>query len=525
MTSSSEITNGTENDDASIALEAAQAQILGTDHLVPDIGSRAISGGFVTVAAQGAKFVLNIAAAAVLARLLTPKEFGLVSMVLGVTGLVGLFKELGLSTATVQRDVITPQQISNLFWINVALSGFLTVISFGLAPLMAMFYHDARVTPIMMVLSLTFVITGTTVQHQALLTRQLKFKTISIIEVVSMLIGFSTACALAWLGFGYWALVAQQMFYALSSLALTWFSSSWRPVMPKLKSGTRPLLSFGAHLTLADFIGLVMINSDSVLIGRFFGPESLGLYTRANVLLQRPLQQILIPINSVLTPVLSRLQNDWERYRRSFMHAYETMALIVFSFAAICLALAKPMVLLILGPKWSGVIPLFSIFAVAAVGLPMSDAAVWLFQSQGRGKEQLYNHMWVGGTTLLSYLIGLRWGPIGVVSGIAIVGLFFRLPIVYYFSGRRGPVSTGDLWKAFFSHLPCWVTVYLSTALAYTTVKNAHPIIQLLVCVPIGLAVGAALALAFPRLRRSALYAWNTARSAVLKQVHPATSA
>src|SRR5262252_5066072 len=142
----------------------------------------------------------------------------------------------------------------------------------------------------------------------------------------------------------------------------------------------------------ADFIGLLLINSDSVLIGRFLGAEPLGLYTRANVLLQRPLQQLLIPINSVLTPVLSRLQNDSERYRRSFMRAYETMALVIFSFAAICLALSTPLVLVILGQKWRGVIPLFSAFAVVAIALPMSDAAVWLFQSQGRGKEQLRNH-------------------------------------------------------------------------------------------------------------------------------------
>jgi O-antigen/teichoic acid export membrane protein len=497
---------------------AAETRVLSTDHLLNDIGTRAISGGFVTVGAQAAKFVLNLVAAAVLARLLTPREFGLVGMVLPITGLVGLFKELGLSTATVQRDVITQQQVSNLFWINVSVSGFLTVISLGLAPLIASFYHDPRVTGIMMVLALTFLLTGSAVQHQALLTRQMHFRALAAIEVTSMLAGFTAACCLAKLGFAYWALVAQQLVTSVVSFVLMWCTSGWRPSMPKRNSGVRPMLSFGAHLTIADFIGLLLINCDSILIGRVFGPEPLGLYTRASVLLARPLQQISIPINAVLIPVLSRLQSDSERYRRTFMRTYDTLALIFFSIAALCLALARPLVLVILGPKWIGVVPLFSAFAIVAVSSPLAEVAVWLFQSQGRGREQLYNHTLGGAVTLAAYVIGLHWGPLGVVVSLAITSMVIRLPIAFYFAGRRGPVATGDLWMAFFSHLPCWGTVYLATTLGHMMMKDAAPIGQLLVCGPIGLGAGAALVLVLRRPRQSAFYAWNTLRSAVLRQ-------
>jgi len=497
---------------------APQRDVLSADHLVRDIGTRAVSAGFVTIGAQAAKLVLNFAGAAVLARLLAPREFGLVGMVLGVTGLVGLFKELGLSTATVQRETITQQQISNLFWVNVAVSGVLTAIGFGLAPLSARFYHDPKVTGIMMALSLTFLLTGSTVQHQALLARLMRFRTIAIIEVTAMLFAFTSACALAKAGFGYWALVAQQLIDAATNLVLTWCSSGWRPSMPSQKSGVRPMLSFGMHLTMADFIGLLMMNSDSVMVGRVFGAESLGFYTRANVLMARPLRQVLIPVNAVLTPVLSRLQGDPERYKRNFMHAYETLALITFSFAAMCLALSTPLVLIILGPKWKGVIPLFSAFAVAAISWPPAEAACWLFQSQGRGREQLHNHALGGAVTLASYIIGLHWGPLGIVVMLAITSMAIRLPITYYFAGRSGPVATGDLWRASLAHLPCWGTVYLATAVAYTTVKDAAPLIQLLVCGPIGLGAGAALALIFPRPRQSAFYAWNTVRHSVARR-------
>lgn len=496
----------------------SETEHLRTDHLLHDIGTRAISGGLVTVGAQGAKFVLNLTAAAVLARLLTPREFGLVGMVLAITGLVGLFKELGLSTATVQRDIITQQQVSNLFWINVFVSGFLTVISFGLAPLMASFYHDPRVTGIMMVLSLSFLLTGSAVQHQALLTRQMRFRAIAVIEVISMLVGFVSACWLAKLGFGYWALVAQQVVTAATSFVLTWHTSGWRPDRPKGNSGVRPMLSFGAHLTIADFVGLLLMNSDSILIGRVFGAEPLGLYTRASVLLARPLQQISMPINAVITPVLSRLVSDSERYRRTFIRTYDTLALIFFSLAALCLALARPLVLVILGPKWSGVIPLFSAFAIVAVSAPLAEVALWLFQSQGRGREQLYNHALGGSVTLAAYVIGLHWGPLGVIVALGITSMAIRMPMVYYFAGRRGPVTTGDLWMAFLSHLPCWATVYLATTLGQMLLKDAAPVVQLLVCGPFGLGAGVVLVLMLRRPRQSASYAWNTFRNAVVRQ-------
>src|SRR5262249_45602268 len=188
----------------------------------------------------------NFGAAAMLARLLSPREFGLVGMVLGVTGLVGIFKELGLSTATVQKQNITQGQVSNLFWINVGVSGIVTLVSCAISPLVGKFYHDPRVTWIMVALSFTFLLTGSTVQHRALLTRQMRFRAVAVIEVSSMFVGFLTACLLAWKGFAYWALVAQQLANAITYLVLTWRESKWRPNWPQRNIGVRPLLSFGA---------------------------------------------------------------------------------------------------------------------------------------------------------------------------------------------------------------------------------------------------------------------------------------
>ncbi|MGA2755125.1 MAG: lipopolysaccharide biosynthesis protein [Terracidiphilus sp.] len=494
---------------------ASEVEHFRTDHLLQNIGHRAVSGGFVTFGAQAAKFLLNFAAAAVLARLLSPGDFGLVGMVLGVTAVVGVFKELGLSTATVQRASITQEQVSNLFWINIGFSGVLSCVCALLAPWIARFYHDPRVMNIMLALSITFLLTGSTVQHQALLTRQMRFPAMAIIDVTSIAIGFASACGLAWLGMNYWALVVQQLATAASTLAMTWLISGWRPHLPSRNSGVKPLLKFGAHLSLADFVAQFSVNTDSILLGRFFGAVPLGLYTRAQILLARPIQQVTAPINSVLIPVLSRLQSDPERYKRSYMQAYGGLALVVFSFSAMCLALAKPLVLVILGPKWTAVIPLFAGFTLVAVSGPLGAICSWIYESQGRGGDQLNNHTAAGLVTFISYLLGLRWGPMGVVTSLAVVSLVIRLPLVYYIAGRRGPITTRDLWMGFLSHLPCWAAVLLTTSLIHKVVENAAPIMQLFVCVPIGLGAGAALILLFPHPRRSAFFIGNKISTAL----------
>jgi O-antigen/teichoic acid export membrane protein len=189
--------------------------------------------------------------------------------------------------------------------------------------------------------------------------------------------------------------------------------------------------------------------------------------------------------------------------------------LFVFSFAAVCIVLARPMVLVILGPRWAGVIPLFAAFTLVGIAGPLTSVVSWIYESQARGKDQLQNHTLAGIVTVLSYLAGLPWGPIGLILAVAISNLLIRMPIVYHLAGRKGPVTTGDLWFGFWSHVPCWGTVFISTFLIHKTVENMAPIVQLLVCAPLGTGVGIALALIFPRPRRSIFFALRTLRNAV----------
>jgi O-antigen/teichoic acid export membrane protein len=475
-----------------------------TDHLLTDLKGRTISSAFVTIAAQGIQFVLNLGSIMVLARLLTPKDFGLFAMVATVMGFLRVFKDAGLSTATVQREGITHAQVSNLFWINVAVSGAISLILAAGSPIVAWFYREPRLVPITLILSSTFLFSGLTIQHTALLNRQMRFKAIALIQVSSMLIGVAVGIGMAWLNYKYWALVVSNLVTVVAAVPLTWLAIPWRPHPPSRRSGIRPLVSFGANLATGGLIVSLARGTDAMLIGRFFGPDPVGLYTRAAALLNRPMEQFLSPINSVFVPVLSRVQAQPERYRRTFLQVYEAMALVSFLSTGLLLALARPLTLVVLGRKWEQAAVIFAGFTIAALCTPLGAASSWLFASQGRGKDWLLTSSLLSGITVASFVVGLPFGPAGVAIVYSAASLLLGLPVLYYFAGRRGPVSTADLWIGIFRYFPLWAVACGTTYVMRLLFANSAPLVQLVVCAPVGLIAGVILICTVTPMRRVA---------------------
>jgi len=478
---------------------------LSTDHLLSDLKGRTISGAFVTMMAQGAQFVLSLGSIMVLARLLTPKDFGLFAMVTTVIGYLRVFKDAGLSTATIQREGITNAQVSNLFWINVALSGAISLLLAIGSPMVAWFYQEPRLVPITLILSSTFLLSGMTIQHTALLNRQMRFKAVAFIQVASMLIGVVVGIGMALLNYSYWALVFSNLITVAATVPMTWFAIPWRPQAPSRGSGIRPLVSFGANLATGGFIYALARGADAILVGKFYGPDSVGLYTRAAALLNRPMEQFMSPINSVFVPVLSRLQTQPDRYRRTFLQVYEAMTLVSFLSTGLLLALARPLTLLVLGPKWEHAAVIFAAFTVVALFTAPSNAATWLFASQGRGKEWLVTSSLLSGITVTSFLIGLPFGPAAVAIAYSVVGILISIPTLYYRAARSGPVSTADLWAAMLRYVPVWAVVCATTYLLRVLCPKWSPLLQVLVCGSLGVTAGMILILAVAPLRRTAL--------------------
>ena len=420
--------------------------LFGTEHLKADLKGRSIRGGAVTIAAQGGRFVLQMSSTVVLARLLTPEDYGLIAMVSVVIKFVQMFKNLGLSAATVQREQINHRQVSTLFWINVGLSFAISTVVILIAPAVAWFYQEPRLTKIMLVLAGSFLIGGVSIQHKALMKRQMRFTRIAQINLSSFLIGVIVGVVSAWYGAGYWAQVIMQLTIALTYSIGIWLACSWRPGLPAWDSGIRSMLAFGGNLTAFGCVNYFSRNLDNILIGRYWGSQELGLYAKAYQLILLPIQQINLPVNSVAMPTLSCLQSQPEQYRRYYYKAILAITIMGMPLVAFTFAVADKIILFLLGEKWMAVVPIFQFLMPAAFMGTFNVAGGWVYQSLGRTDRQLRIGLIMSAIDVLIFLISVRWGAIAVAAAYGLSRPILWVPRMLY-CYRGTPLRFTELVK------------------------------------------------------------------------------
>ena len=422
------------------------ADLFRTDHLMTNLRARTARGGVTAIVAQGLKFLITIVATSVMARLLTPQDYGLIGMVAFVTGFVSMYKDLGLSSATIQRSEIDSDQISNLFWVNTSLSVAVAVLTAALAPLVAWFYGEPRLTLITVVTAAGFIISGFAVQHEALMRRQMRYFALALISLASMIVGYVVGIIMAWYGFHYWALVSSQLALITTSTVLTLLFCFWVPGTPKRNTGVRAMIKFGGNLTGFTTINYFSRNLDNLLIGRFWGAQQLGLYSRAYQLMMLPIDQINEPVTSVAVPSLSRLTDSPETYRKAYLRMLEKIALLTMPSVALMIAISDWIINIVLGAQWSGAVKIFGLLGVTALFQPVANTTGWLLISQGRTKHLFQWGLISGPIIMGSIIVGLPWGAVGVAASYAITRVCLVDPLLYWFVGRTGPVRTMDFY-------------------------------------------------------------------------------
>ncbi len=422
-------------------------RLFDSEYLKNDLKGRSIRGGAVTMTAQAVKFFLHMGSIVVLARLLTPQDFGMVAMVTAISGFVALFKDMGLSMATIQKAEINHSQVSTLFWINTAVSFVLALVLAMCAPIISRFYGEPRLKLITLVLSVTFIFSGLTVQHQALLRRQMRFSVLAVIQIVSMGISITTGIIMAWYGAGYWALVGMSFAISLSHAVLVWISCGWRPGLPARRTGILSMVKFGGHLTGFSVVNYFARNFDNILLGRFYGAGVLGLYSRAYNIMMLPISQIRAPMTSVATPVLSHLQNDPVRFQKYYIKLVTLLSFITMPIIALLFVCADHVINLLLGKDWSGAIDIFEILCIVAFIQPVASTVGLVLVSLGQSKRFFTIGTINSIILVISFIFGLPWGAIGVATAYTIASYVLLVPILWY-SFRRTPISILDFFTA-----------------------------------------------------------------------------
>lgn len=466
------------------------------------LAHHASRGAIITVGGQWSRTALQLVSTVVLARLLVPADFGLVAMVTAIIGVADLVREFGLSGAIVRLRDIDTGLWAALYRFSLLLGITTMAFTAAAAPLIAALYGEPRLIPLTFALAPIVLLNSIAMPLQANLQRQLRFGLIALSDVVSMAVGVAGSIVAAALGAG-----------ALSLVFLTGLAAMYRvvamlvAVKPSLRNarGLRelfPVLATGGSIFGVQLLNYAARNLDNVFVGRALGAGALGMYSRAYALLMLPISQLNGPLARVGLPVLSRLQDDAESYRR-----YVRMSMLVLGYAAVptfalASAVSGPLVDVLLGPRWHAAAPIFALLSIAGIAQAIGNVSGWLYVSLGRAHRQLVYFLVTKPLVILSFLVGLWWNG---VDGLALLyGLLSCALLVpgFFFAIRGTFVTGGDVFAPVIR--PLLLAPFVFGA-AWAT--SSLPGLPAAVALALGCAAGVAIAavgLLLPAYRRDA---------------------
>jgi PST family polysaccharide transporter len=368
--------------------------------------------------------LMQLVTTIILTRLLSPSDFGLVGMAMVVTGFVALFHDFGTSATVIQKKVASEVFLSSIFWVNAAFGLLAMVIIFAFAPLAANLYHEPRVSLILKLLSLSFLISGLSIVQQAILERELAFKKLARVEMVAGVSSSFVCIGAALLGAEVWSLVYQTLMSVTVTTVLLWTSSDWRPKAVFHWGEVRSVRSYSLNLTGFYIFNYFARNADTVLIGRFLGAQNLGYYMMAYRIMFYPIQTISAVIGRVMFPVYSQIQEDEARFRRIYLKVIGAIGLITFPMMMGVWGLAQTLVLTLFGSQWKPVMIL------APVGLIQSIVTTvgTIYQAKGRTDWMFRLGVATGLIAVLAFVIGLQWGIVGVAGAYTIATILCLYP-------------------------------------------------------------------------------------------------
>jgi len=410
----------------------------------------AVRGAGVTVLSQGLAIVIQMVATVVLARLLAPSDFGVVTMVTTFSLLLGSFGLNGFTEGVLQRDEIDDSLVSNLFWINIGV-GILFSIGFAAAgSVLARFYGNPHVAHVALGISPTIFLMSTSVLHLALLKRAMCFSLVSAFDLCGRFISVGVSILLGYAGWGYWALVVGAIALPLTVAIGAWTQCRWIPSLPGRTAGTGSMVRFAINTYARYTLNYFTRNIDNLLVGWRFNAQALGFYKKAYDLFALSASQLLSPVAPVAIATLSRFHRDPIQYRRYFLGGFSILAFIGMWASADLTLIGKDLIRLLLGPAWGEAGRVFTFFGPGIGPMLLYNAHGFIHLSIGRADRGFRWGLVEFTVTSLLFLLGLRWGPAGVAAAWTASFWILAIPAFWY-AGRPIQFGVGPLvasvWK------------------------------------------------------------------------------
>lgn len=433
--------------------------------------SKVFSGTIWSAVQRFGTMAISFIANMILARLLTPDDFGTVGMLLFFVAIANTFIDSGFGSALIQKKDPSASDYSTVFIINLISSVILYVILFLVAPLIALFYKIPILCSILRVEGLVLLINAMTIVHQTILRKKFQFKKLSIANLIGTFVGTIIGICFAYYGYGVWSLVYRLLSISLVTTVLLWVLNDWIPSFKFSFASFKELFGFGGFILLSSIITTIGNNIQTLIIGKLFQPSSLGHYTQAKQLRDVSSMSISAIVSQVIYTNFSEIQNDIDRLGRHLLLSVSIMSFIVTPLMGLFILISEPLIILLYSDTWLQAIPYFKILCIGGVFLSLQDVNYYLIAAVGKSKVIFYANSIQVLFSILSMIVGsILWKMMGLMWAMVISSFLFYCVYAVIASKQSG-TNIWDQFNLLGKHI---IQSIVSYVISYIILNNIH---------------------------------------------------
>ena len=384
---------------------------------------QAASGMIWTFSQQFGNQLINFVVSIFLARLLLPEEFGLIGMISVFVGVGNALLNAGLTNSLIRSKDLDERDYSTVFFFNLVASILIYIVIYFVAPLIAKFYDQPILIGIIRLYCISFIIAALMAVQQARMTKNMDFKTQTIISIPSLVIGGGVGISMAYLGYGVWSLVWNQLVTQSVKSVQFWIYSGWQPSRVFDRDKFKEHFNFGYKITLSNLIAKIFDNSYIIIIGRFFAASQVGFYTRAETMKDLPVKNISLALNRVTYPLFSTIQDDNERLKSVYKRLMKMVVFVVAPVMVFSAILAEPVFRFLLTEKWLPAVPYFQILCGAGILYPVHMYNLNVLIVKGRSDILLKLTIVKNVLLTIAIIIGVQFGIFGLLYAQVLLSL------------------------------------------------------------------------------------------------------